>query len=167
MNGSSFPSPDRGPLFALRVVAFATLVPLLLKSRLPRLAEWLEPPVPPPTATPGTAERLTRRIDALLRLGRPLVRSGCLTRGITLYYFLRRAGVDVSLRFGVGEVDGAFAGHCWLARGGEPFAEARDPRPLFIETWAIGPGPASLEATLPGIRSADAHPARRAGTAAA
>jgi hypothetical protein len=80
---------------------------------------------------------MVRRIDRLLLAGRPLVRSGCLTRGITLFYFLRRAGADVSLRFGMGEVDGSYSGHCWVVHDGLPLAEKRDPRPLFTEMFRI------------------------------
>jgi hypothetical protein len=77
---------------------------------------------------------------AALRVGRPLVRRGCLTRGITLYYFLRRAGADVRLCFGLGAVDGGdgFDGHCWLVLAGEPYLEPRDPRPLYTEMYRFG-----------------------------
>ena len=60
--------------------------------------------------------------------GHPLVRPGCLTRGVTLYYALRRAGDDVSLCFGVGEDGGQTAGHCWLDKAGRPLLERVDPR---------------------------------------
>ena len=63
-----------------------------------------------------------------------------LVRGLTLYRFLRRAGAEVSLRFGAGEMNGRFAAHCWIVYRGEPLAEPRDPRPLFTETWRIEPG---------------------------
>jgi hypothetical protein len=137
----------RGPLFAPRVLLFATVVPLLLRRRIDRLAPLLEPartPPPPPSAEAVGA--LVARIDRLLAAGRPFVRSGCLTRGLTLYYFLRREGVPVALCFGVGnvgdvgdigEVDGDFSGHCWVMYDGEPLAEKRDPRPLFAETFRI------------------------------
>jgi len=63
-----------------------------------------------------------------------LVRPGCLTRGITGYYILRRAGLDVALCFGMGPVrDPGGAGHCWLVLNGEPVLEAVDPRPAFTE----------------------------------
>jgi hypothetical protein len=76
-------------------------------------------------------------VDAVLgRFGR-LVSTSCLTRGLTRYYFLRRAGVPVTLCFGVGWPDGRFEAHCWLSRDGEPFLEARDPRPVFGETYRI------------------------------
>ncbi len=126
-------------LLALRVIAFATAVPLLMRFPLDRVARWVAPSggaVPPPTV--DEVSRLAAAIDAGLARARPLVRSGCLTRGATLCRFLRRAGADVSLRFGIGLVDGAVAAHCWIVYGGEPLAERRDPRPLFTEMWAIG-----------------------------
>jgi len=132
----------RGLLFAPRVLLFAAVVPLLLRRRIDRLAPLLEPArTPPPPSSPqvsaATVAALVARIDRLLAAGRPFVRSGCLTRGLTLYYFLRREGVPVTLCFGMGRVDGAFSGHCWVVHNGEPLAEKRDPRPLFAETFRI------------------------------
>lgn len=138
-------------LEAARILLFAAAVPLILRLRkLPDLPAWLEPRSPreprdsrshPPS--PAEVDSLVRRIDALIAAGRPFVRTGCLVRGLTLYRFLRRAGAEVSLRFGAGEMDGSFAAHCWIVYQGEPLAEPRDPRPLFTETWRIEPS--SLE----------------------
>jgi hypothetical protein len=137
----------------LRVLCFAAAVPLILRLRkLPSLPAWLEPAgragiLPPPS--PSEVDALVRRVDRLIAAGRPFIRYGCLVRGLTLYRFLRRAGAEVSLRFGVGmmgaggkegEADGGFAAHCWVVYRGEPLAEPRDPRPLFQETWRIEPG---------------------------
>jgi hypothetical protein len=123
----------------LRILLFAAAAPLLLRvRRLPDLPAWLEPRgriFPPPD--PETVHEAVRRIDRLLAAGRPLVRSGCLTRGLTLYWALRRMGADVSLRFGMGTMNGEMSGHCWIVYQGEPLAERRDPRPLFAETWRI------------------------------
>lgn len=135
-------SPAEKPS-ALRVLLLAAAVPFLLRIlKLPELRFWLEPRgvIPPPPA-PEKVAAMIRRIDRLLASGRPVVRPGCLTRGVTLYYFLRRAGAQVSLCFGMGEVQGAFEGHCWLVCQGEPLAERRDPRPIFAETWRIDPLP--------------------------
>jgi len=132
-----------GRLFAPRVLLFAAVVPLLLYRRIDRLAPLLEPRRTPPPEPPAPAvAALAARIDRLLAAGRPFVRAGCLTRGLTLYYFLRRAGAPVALCFGMGEVDGAFSGHCWVVHEGEPLAEKRDPRPLFAETFRIAPAAA-------------------------
>jgi hypothetical protein len=131
------------PLLPARVVVFAALVPLLLRLRkLPDLPAWVEPrrrALPPAPVEPAEVEALVRRIDEILVAGRPAVRTGCMVRGLTLYRFLRRAGAEVSLRFGVGTIRGEFAAHCWIVYRGEPLEEPRDPRPLFTETWRIEP----------------------------
>ena len=125
-----------------RVLLFASLLPLILRLRkLPDLPAWIEPRgkrTPPP---PDEVTALVERIDSLLIAGRPAIRTGCMVRGLTLYHFLRRAGVEVSLRFGVGTIRGEFAAHCWVVYQGEPLEEAIDPRPIFTETWRIEPEP--------------------------
>jgi hypothetical protein len=131
-------------LLPVRVLLFAALVPLLLRVRkLPDLPAWVEPrgKALPTPAEPEAVGALVRRIDSLLVAGRPVVRTGCMIRGLTLYRFLRRAGADVSLRFGVGKIRGEFAAHCWIVYRGEPLEEPHDPRPLFTETWRIEPAP--------------------------
>jgi hypothetical protein len=131
----------RGPhelaLFA-RVCAFAALVPLLMRLPLPRLGALLARPPRARSASPAEIERLERLVAIAPRLGRPLIRYGCLTRGVTLFWFLRRAGVEVELRFGLdaGGEPGP-DGHCWLALDGEPFLEKADPRPRFAELYRL------------------------------
>jgi hypothetical protein len=132
-------------LFVLRVLAFAAAVPLWMRAvELPRLGDRLEPSGPPaPPRDPEEIERLIRRIDLVLRLGWPLVRRGCLVRGITRYRFLREAGVDASLCFGIGHLPGyeGFTGHCWLELDGRALAEAREPGLFYAETYRLSPGP--------------------------
>jgi hypothetical protein len=122
---------------------FAAAVPLLLRVvRLPRLGAWLErsgPSDPPAFGNPRAVHELALRIDRLLRSARPFVRPGCLVRGLTLYRFLRQAGHDVSLCFGIGLVDGDLTGHCWIEHRGRPLAERQPPRPLYTETYRIEP----------------------------
>lgn len=119
---------------------FALMVPLLLRLPLPRLQALLEPASA--RAPTGTAERdrIVATLQAVLAAGRPLIGRGCLVRGLTFYYFLRRAGVDVALSFGMGHsakmADG-FDGHCWLVLDGEPYLESRDPRALYAQTYAF------------------------------
>lgn len=126
----------RERLLAARVLAVAALVPLIVRLPLPRQERLLEPRRARP-ADPERAAWLAGNIDGLIARGRPVVRPGCLTRGLTHYYFLRRAGVDVRLAYGIGEVDGRTEGHCWLERDGEPWLESTDPRPHFTRTYAI------------------------------
>jgi hypothetical protein len=115
----------RGWIFT-RTLAVAMAAPLLLRFRPERLAKVLEPRI---DRVDTDAERIaeTLRIaDVVLARGRPLVRNGCLTRGVTRYWALRRAGADVSLCFGVGTIDGAVEAHCWIDREGTTVLEPRE-----------------------------------------
>jgi hypothetical protein len=127
-------------LFA-RVFLFAANVPLLMRLSLVRLAALLEPGSAAGPVDPARAYKISSYTQKAIRFGSPIVRPGCLTLGLTRYYFLRRAGMDVSLHFGIGRVgeNEGFDGHCWLTRDGEPYFEGRDPRPLYVEMWRISP----------------------------
>jgi len=79
-------------------------------------------------------ELVQRRVERVIRAGRPLVRPGCLTRGITSYYFLRRKGLNVELCFGLAQQreDGP-VGHCWLTLEDGRHLESEDPARAFVE----------------------------------
>jgi hypothetical protein len=118
--------------------AFAGLVPLLMRLPLPRVAALLtrSPAVSHPS--PAMIERLDRLVALAPRVAHPFVRPGCLTRGVTLFWFLRRAGLDVELRFGLDAARHADTdGHCWLTLDGEPLLEKVDPRPRFAELYRL------------------------------
>jgi len=121
----------------LKVFLFAALVPALARLKLTRLESLLEPSRTTPPVGALQMDRIVDCVEAALKIGSPVVRGGCLTRGLTLYYFLRRASIDVALCFGTGHVKGQFAGHCWLSREGEPFLESCDPRPVFAKIYSI------------------------------
>lgn len=135
----------------LRVLLFAAVSPLLLRLvRIDRLGGWLEPGRSRP-ADPAKLDPLVRRVDRAIRLGWPLVRRGCLVRGMTLYRFLRGAGFEVSLVFGMGQPpeegpESGLTGHCWIELDGRPLAEKRDPRPIYAETYRIAPRAGRKEA---------------------
>ena len=129
----------RDLLLSVRIFAVAASVPVLMRLKLARMAGLLEPASPARAADPAEVERLIERIERVLRSGYPLVRTGCLTRGITLFYFLRRAGVDVRLAFGMGRPVGDDEGHCWLVKDGLPYLEKVDPRDTFAEIYSIPP----------------------------
>jgi hypothetical protein len=127
----------------LQMFLFAAAVPVLFRLKLARL-QWLLGRVPMGArADPARIQAIFRCMTVVLRRGPPLVRQGCLTRGLTIYYFLRRAGVDVDLCFGAGRLDGQFAAHCWLERDGAPFHEAVDPHKIFAEMYRL-PGGAAI-----------------------
>lgn len=114
----------------------AALVPFLVRSDLRRLQGLLEPrrPAAASATVDEEAAAIAWRVDQVIRNGWPLVRPGCLTRGITSYYFLRRSGADVELCFGVGATHSpGRPGHCWIASKGRPLLEVVDPRILYRE----------------------------------
>jgi hypothetical protein len=105
---------------------------------LPGLAALLTRQPRDRSPTAAEVERLERLTALAPQVAQPLVRAGCLTRGVTLFWFLRRAGLDVELRFGLDPgVQGPTDGHCWLTLDGEPFLEKRDPRPRFAEIYRL------------------------------
>src|SRR5262249_37953900 len=128
----------REALLFARLSAFAACVPVLMRLPLPSVAALLScsSERSPPSAK--EVERLERLIALAPRVARPIVAPGCLTRSVTLFWFLRRAGLDVELCFGLDVGRGAKTdGHCWLSVGGEPFLEKRDPRPRFAEHYRL------------------------------
>lgn len=134
--------PSFSDLFLFtRILLFAASVPMLMRLKLARLAALLEPGSAAGPIDPSRAYKVCSYTEKAIRLGSPIVRHGCLTLGLTRYYFLRRAGMDVSLHFGMGRVgeNESFDGHCWLTQDGEPYYESRDPRPLYVEMWRISP----------------------------
>ena len=119
---------------------FAAAVPAMMRLPLPRAAALLTRSTHRHQRGLSAAEieRLDRLVALAPRVARPFVRGGCLTRGVTLFWFLRQAGLDVELRFGLDprEAQGT-DGHCWLSLDGEPFLEKRDPRPRFAELYRL------------------------------
>jgi hypothetical protein len=125
-------------LFLLYVILFAAAVPLLMRLRTRTLERLLYlRHRPGDTASAEAIARVLRHFQLARHIGSPLVGSGCLTRGLTLHYFLRRAGLNVTLCFGIGHVADQFTGHCWLSRAGMPFLEEHDPRSLYTHVFSI------------------------------
>lgn len=129
------------PLLFFRLAAMAIVAPWLVRAGLPRLQRWIEPRRPRRVLDPVEASRVeaetARWVDAIIARGHPLVRPGCLTRGVTLYYALRREGDDVALCFGIGSDAGEVAGHCWLDKDGGPVLERVDPLSKFTEVTRL------------------------------
>ena len=134
------------PTLLFRAATVAALVPLLARLRLPRLEALIEPRRSPGRLGRGeetlTFERVDRAVAIAMQRGAPFVRPGCLTRGVARYWLLRRAGIDVSLCFGVGQVAGAIESHCWIELRGAVMLELADPLVTFGEIARI-PGVAT------------------------
>ena len=133
-------SPSQQWLF-LKVVVFATAVPLLFRLKISALNRVLERRIrsaQTPNADPARIDLIIQCVEIARAVGRPLVCPKCLTHAVTLYYFLRRAGMDLTLCFGAARKESRLveaAGHCWLVKDGEPFLEAHDPRTNFVPIY--------------------------------
>ena len=126
-----------------RVVVIGMSVPVLMRLPLPRLAAVLSAATGGATRTPGPSgrdvERVVACVEAAQRALSPVVASGCLTRGVTLYWLLRRAGAPVELCFGVGRPTEDLAWHCWLVRDGRPYLEPSYSAACFDALYRIPP----------------------------
>lgn len=125
-----FKSPGDFLLFS-QIFIFAAAVPLLMRLPLPKLHALLRPHAMRPLCGPAKVQQIAGYVDAAIQLGRPLIQPRCLTRGLTLYFFLSRAGLDVELCFGVGNKEANYPGHCWLIRDGEPYLEPQNPHARY------------------------------------
>ena len=123
----------------LRIFAFAAAVPYLLRLKLPRVAGAIEPGQEPSAVDEDRVQKISAYVEKAIWHGKPLIRPGCLTRGLTRYFFFRRSGMDVALCFGMGRVDNQVIGHCWLVKDGQPYLEPRDqdPRTRYAEMYRI------------------------------
>ncbi len=137
----------RGPgeaALAANILVVAACAPTLMRLPLGRVTQTLEPRAAPGAVSAAHQQRVLRLVEIVLEVFAPILRPTCLTRGITRYYFLRRAGMDIALVFGMGQpIPNTTAGHCWLVCAGQPFLESRDPRPFFTEMFRIAPLPVS------------------------
>jgi hypothetical protein len=121
---------------ACGIAAFAIVTPWLARLSLDCLDRLLEPSCNRPHASAEHIVDISTRIDQVLETAAPIVGRGCLPRGLTRYYFLRRAGAQVSLCFGIA-VGRQAVGHCWLEMDDKPVFEARDPRSTFVEMYRL------------------------------
>jgi hypothetical protein len=138
-----------------RALVFALAVPFLARLKLSTWSRWVERRIQAalaPGADGPPHDMVLQCVDSALVLGMPCVRSTCLVRGLTRYFFLRRAGLDLSLCFGAALRNGelvAVPGHCWLEKDGKPFLEPGDPRLNFLPIYRLPEMTASRPAPPP------------------
>jgi hypothetical protein len=140
MGGSSALASRKSPLLAVRAAALTIATTTLFRLPLPTVERFLTPR-PRRQGSPPDAANALWAAEVGLRAVRWPVRPSCLHRGAVRYHLLRRAGIDVQLVFGVGQVDSAPAAHCWLRIDGEPYLEPTDPRAFFTGVYAMGEPP--------------------------
>lgn len=118
------------------ILAFATVAKALARLSLERIDALVERRVKHEHRSGADVEAVARRVEQVLG-HTTFLRHTCLSRGLTRYFFLRRAGADVRLVFGLGQIDGAYEGHCWILRDGAVYQEATDPAVEFADVVAL------------------------------
>jgi hypothetical protein len=118
---------------ALRVLGFRRW-----QATLARLAPAGDTPA-------GKDEMLAQRGRAIARLVEAAARRGpyratCLPRSLTLWWLLRRQGIDAELRIGVRKDAGPFEAHAWVEWRGRVLNDADSVRARYAAfDRAIGP----------------------------
>ncbi|CAM3246686.1 lasso peptide biosynthesis B2 protein [Rhodothermus bifroesti] len=100
---------------------------------LPELMQQFEPQLGELPLSPAMLERAERLTLAVLR--RLYGYNFCMKQALLLYYFYKRAGKSVCVRFGVRKEAGGLQGHAWIECHGIPIAELEDPRKQFVITY--------------------------------
>lgn len=118
-------------------VALALFAPLLTRLPPARLCRVIQVLARPARRTASDPALIAARVERSLAVAGRLRPQTCLTRGVTRYVLLRRAGVPAELVFGLGPHADAYAGHCWLELEQEPYLETQDPRAIFPEVFRI------------------------------
>lgn len=103
---------------------FCRALPEVMKRPLSELAHHITP-IPQPCPLPEATIRTVADVVTLTERRSPL--GLCLRRSLTRYYFLRRAGIPVTVHFGAKLVpqndSRKIAGHAWLSQNGRPYFE--------------------------------------------
>ena len=72
----------------------------------------------------GDAQAVGRLVDIAARRGAG--RPTCLARSVTLWWLLRRRGIDSAIRIGVRTVEGRMEAHAWVEHAGLVLNDADD-----------------------------------------
>jgi Transglutaminase-like superfamily len=127
----------RGSARTVATVALVLATPLLARLTPLRLRRVLSYAIAAPWPRRASPQAARARVERAIGVAARLRPQTCLTRGISRYVVLRRAGLPVELVFGIGTPSGPYEGHCWLELDGAPYLEATDPRGVFPETFRI------------------------------
>ena len=115
------------------ICALAPLAPFVMRAPLPLLGRWLVRPVGRRRAAAVPPARVAELVALAQMVAHPLVRRGCVTRGVSLLWLLRRQGLPVELAFGLGDPREDPSGHCWLILDDRPFLEPPASAEMFVE----------------------------------
>lgn len=94
-----------------------------------RVYRWMERRAPSWTEPPSGAENAVQLlVDGVRRAARPLPYATCLPQSLSLWWLLRRRGVESQLRLGVRKEGGELKAHAWVEFGGVALNDRDDVR---------------------------------------
>ena len=85
--------------------------------------------LPPPEHAALQARQSWQWVQSVSRYG--LHPGNCLSRSLSLWWVLRRQGIEAALRIGVQRADGQFRAHAWLEYQGHPLNARPDVHDRF------------------------------------
>jgi hypothetical protein len=122
-------------LLFIRIIFLAAVLRAMLRLlSIPRLMKLLTPRTISDSRNPATdevREKIVKYTDYIFGLNFWMFKNTCLRRSLVLYHFLRQAGIDVQICFGVrykedSQQEGSskeLEGHAWLLYKGDIFLE--------------------------------------------
>ena len=92
------------------------------------LTQWSaqDNPITDPEQVGLTIQQCEQALHLAVQYG--LYPGNCLSQSLTLWWLLRRQGVESELRIGVRTVAGRFQAHAWIEYQGQPLHEVQDVR---------------------------------------
>lgn len=136
---------DPGRVWLMSRMAGAYLVVSVLARLLPlpKAFAFVSPRLGSPMGDRRKTDAIVNALDTLLTARLPLIHPQCWRRAVVLHRFLRHAGIDTAIVFGV-RTDGTrmVEAHAWIERHGQPFAEAADTA-TYQRVFEFPAGPAS------------------------
>lgn len=137
VSSARLPSAATDSAQVLAALAVVLGTPLLTRLRPAWLCRVLSLAIRRAGERSRVDEAVVTRVNRAIALAARFQHQTCLTRGVSRFIVLRRAGVPVDLVFGVGPEGRSYAGHCWLELHDAPYLEPVDPRGIFPEIMRV------------------------------
>ena len=126
-----------GIVIFTEVFLLASLLPILLRLfSLPSIMRYLTPAKTEDNEVPWKIDLIVKAVNKILGAGFFIYHPTCLKKSLILYHFLKKAGMNVVIHFGVRKRDGALDGHSWITKKGKRIYDNLDTVDDFSITYS-------------------------------
>lgn len=109
-----------GIVIFAEVFLLASALPVLLRFfSLPSVMKYLTPEKSEENPLQWKINLIVNAVNKILGIGFFIFHPTCLKKSLILYHFLRKAGMNVVIHFGVKKNGCALDGHSWITKNGE------------------------------------------------